>query len=208
MRRAEIARSSYLVAMLFATTVAHGTLSAQDATTNDGAQLSAGAGVAHTRGGTVATTVGPAVAATLTVPLATRGGLAVRARTELRFTHQPLRAAAASSTTGDVQTVASDLAVRVASTRRHRLPYLVAGGGVARVSTRLDAVVTDPTFPTISFSQTTSVVVPTTLLGIGLDANAGALALFAEARLHFEHRREGTAQTRSAMVGIRLPLRR
>lgn len=194
--------------MLLASSVAHGTLSAQGATATHGAQLSIGAGIAHTRGGAVATTVGPAVAAMLTVPVATSGSLAVSARTELRFTQQPLRAAATSSTTGDVQTVASDLAVRVASTRTHRLPYLVAGGGVARVSTRMDVVVTDPTFPTIAFSQRTSVVVSTSLLGIGLDATAGPLALFAEARLYFEHRRERTAHTRSAMVGIRLPLRR
>lgn len=194
--------------MFLAATVATTALRAQSATATDGVQLSASVGLAHTRGGSVATSAGPAVTASLSVPVATTGGLSVRARSELRFTQQTLRAAPASSTTGDVQTVAGDVAVRLASTRRPALPYLVAGVGVARLSTRINASVSDPTFPTVSFSQTTSAVVRTSLVGVGLDANVGPLALVVEGRLHVEHRREGTARVGSALAGVRLPLRR
>jgi hypothetical protein len=156
----------------------------------------------------VATVRGLGGYAALEVPALRRlGPLAVGLRADGGFDRQDIDAGPLSAISGDVETVRAGLSLRVAFSRRVA-PYVIAGVGRARASTRIVVVSVDPDLPGASFSETSSTSGWSSTIGIGVSTSIQRALLWGEVR-HVQDRLDGATPTTTAMlVGFGLPFGR
>jgi hypothetical protein len=171
--------------------------------------LGSGVATATSAGATLATNTGGLLMIALELPIhptARPARFAVRA--ESRWSHQSLATAAGSGLSGDVQTLHAGLALRVAPfvTRADaspRLtPYLLAGVGITRPSTRVSVLIDNPDLPSARFGQTASEVAASLLGGLGAQFRVGRAQLFAEARTESARLDAGTRRRSFGTLGV------
>ncbi|MDO8942280.1 MAG: hypothetical protein Q7U75_03805, partial [Desulfobacterales bacterium] len=85
---------------------------------------------------------------------------------------------------------------------RRFTPYVLAGAGLSRPSTRVSVSLSNPDLPSAQFTQTSSEVAITGVGGIGAQFLVGRAQLFAEARRAFARYEAGTRFTSLGTLGV------
>lgn len=171
--------------------------------------IASGVAAGTSGGNALATDAGALLSAAIELsPRKHLGPVSFALRVESAWSQQSLAFSTNSGMSGDVQTVSGGLALRIApqldrnAAVRRVTPYLLAGAGVSRPSTRVSMVFTDADVPIAQFEQTSSEVAMTGVGGIGAQFVVGRARLFAEARRAFARRDVGTMFSSFGAVGL------